>query len=552
MLPHHLKQKEEKAEEKEIQSVTVKNRDWLLIPLGIAGLVLWLLFTPFRSDSVKLESSRKDAIRIGSNAIAEKYKINPEKWKILASVNNQVDERDIFVWREGGKHVYDSLLGTFLPPPGWNIRFVKTEGNVEDRAEEYSATITGKGKIAEIRHRIPESVPGKILDNIQAQAVADSALAASFSKKRPTLKEISVSPEKLENRTDWEFVYADTIGYLLKSGQARYYLKITGDEVTGGFPYLFVPEEWTRKFDEQQNINSIFQSFGMVVLIGTIGFGLVWGIFRWTRKKFSFKTFMVFALLCLSVSIIQTLNNWPEEIANYPTQMPFPNFITQILISLVISAVFISLLCGIITGSSIHLISAPQKTGKINLAYAAGLGMLIAGFLAISNAAIPKIKPEWISLDGLNSYIPELGTGLSGFTRLILYPAFGITLYRGIDFITSGWTKMKISGTLLFLVAGLAVMAPGFQLFSTWLIAGLATGLFLLFIYLFFIRIHFEWLPVSLGLLPVLKIIPVIIYNPFRGAVAGGAIYIIISAAVLFFWYDLLIPEKKFRLTADE
>ena len=262
-------------------------------------------------------------------------------------------------------------------------------------------------------------------------------------------------------------------------------------------------------------------------------------------------TFMIFTFLCLSVNIMEIVNKWPEVLAGYPTQMPFSNFITQLLISMAVSTVVISLVAGLVAGSSVSLLATSETRGKINPVYAAGLGLLIAGALAVSNRITPQMNPVWISLDGLNSYLPELGTGLSGFTSLILYPAFGLVLFKGIDIITAGWTKSKFTGILLFILAGLGVMATGYHQLSAWLISGLFTGLFMLFIYLLFIRIHFEWIPVSMGLLPVFKIIPVMIYNPFRGAVTGGAIFIIISVLFLYFWYTRLIPDKKSMHPAD-
>ena len=540
----------EKEEEPEIYLPAKKiNSERWVLPLAAAGIGLWVWSTSFNTDSPVLELQKSQAVEIGKNALAEKFAVNPEEWTTLTTVKDQIDMRDIFVWQEGGEEIYAEMLDNFLAPPHWNIRLVKTEGGAEEKTEEFTARVLNNGEILDVIHKLPEKTSGANLSQEDAQVVADSTLTALFGIQRRNLKEVSISPEKLDNRTDWEFVYADTLNFPLEKGQGRYLIEISGDEVTRAYSYVHVPEEWVRDYKAAQSKISVYKTIGNVLVIGTIILGLILGIIRWTRKKFNLKVFIWFTLLFLLIFILNMWLSRDSLLGNYPTQLPMGNYITSLLIGLAVSGLFSSLSKGAIIAATPGWLPVFEKPEKRNVLYATGLGIFIAGMWGAVRLLLPDSEPGWLSYNYLNDSIPWLGLALSDISDVVFFPTFVAVLYLGIHYFNHNRPSQKWIGIFLALLAGLAIMALSFQSLLLWIISGTIVALLLFVLYHYFFRFHFEWIPLSIGMLPILKTVQMMIIIPDTTVWIGGILMILIVLSVLYTWYRLLtlhrIPTKQ-------
>ena len=530
----------DEAPEIEIQVKKLKVEKWML-PLGIIGLIIWLLFTPFKTDSPILELSRKDAVEVAKSELTKKYDLEIDEWTVLSSVADKIDIRDIFAWQVGGEEIYNQLFSNFLAPPHWEIRLVKTKGKVEDKTEEFIVRVLDTGKIMGVFHKIPETWSGKNLEQNEAQIIADSTLLSFYSLNRESLKEISVSPTKQENRTDWEFIYADTTRFPLSQGQGRYLIEISGNELINTFSFVHIPEEWTRNYKDEDSKKSIIKTIGNILIVGTIIFGLLIGIFRWTRKKFNLKVFSIVTLLFGMFYILDLWINWNSLLSGYNTQVPMGNFITTMLIGISISGIFFSLFNGVFIAASPGWLPVTGKSGKWDILQAAGLGILVAGTLSAAQSIMPEMEPSWLSFSYLNGIVPWLGIAFSKTMNIIFYPAFAAILFLGIHHFTKSWTTQKWSGIIFALLAGLALMGMSFEDYSTWLISGSILAAFVLLVYFFFIRFHFEWIPISFGILPIISMIKEMIIVKNTTVILGGILMILISLSILYWWYKLLL-----------
>ncbi len=341
------------------------------------------------------------------------------------------------------------MLNTWLAPPYWNIRLVKIKGKAEEKTEEYIVKILNNGKILGVTHKIPEKRPGSNLEISGAQQISDSVLTSTYALKRTSLKEISVSPEKQENRTDWEFIYADTTNFPLNKGQGRYLIDISGDEVTQTYSYVHVPEEWLRDYKEQNSKISVIKTISNILVIGAILFGLVMGIIRWTRKKFNLKIMLYITGLFALFYMLEITTNWPTLLAGYSTQLPMGNFITTMVIGLAISGIFFSLFNGIFVAATPGWLPVTEKPVKQNIWMSVALGFLVVGVISVVKIVIPKTEPSWIDFSYLNGSIPWVVLTFSKAANIIFYPAFGIILFCGIHYFTKGWTTQKWIGILM-------------------------------------------------------------------------------------------------------
>src|SRR5680860_704612 len=117
---------------------------------------------------------------------------------------------------------------------------------------------------------------------------------------------------------------------------------------------------------------------------------------------------------------------------------------------------------------------------------------------------------------------------------IIIYPAFASVLFLGIHQITKNLSTQKWVGILFSLLAGLSLMAISFESFTTWIISGTLLSIFVFSIYYFFIRFHFEWIPIVFGILPIAKMIHEMVEINNSIVYVGGILMIIISSAILY------------------
>ncbi len=524
----------------------VKKHYKLLIPLSVVALAAWLFTIPMKPDVDIITLGKETAVEIAEQELGKRYGLDFDQWKVLTMVEEEVDVKDIFVWRTGGKERYAELLDNFLAPPHWKIRLVKTTGKVEDRTEEYEVRISDNKDIIGVRHIVPENAPGKSLKKEFAQPLVDSVLFNDYGLLRQNLKEVSVTPQKMENRTDWEFVYADTISYKLTDGQGRYRVKISGNKVSETNPFVHVPEEWFRDYKNENNKKSVVKTSGNVLLGIVILLGIIIGIVRWTRKKFHTKAFLITTLVFFIVFLTSGVNSWPDAIAAYTTQIPMATFITTIIIGLVLAGIFVPASLGILVGVSVKWIpiNNNNNNNKGKLGYAIMLGICLAAIIAIIQFIVPQSKPIWPHTGHLNASIPIIETAMSNLTKIIIYPAFALVLFIGIHHYTNKFSAKKWRGVLIALLAGLAITASNYNDYTTWLISAIIIAFCILTIYILFIKNHFNWIPLSFGMLPIMQTIKEMIMTGTFTAVAGGIISILISVIFLLWWHKLLSSDK--------
>lgn len=508
----------------------------LLIPAGIAGLALWLLFTPFTQDAPKLDISKEQAGEIAIKTLKERFNVDPEEWTVLTGITDNAGLQHKFIWQEAGKENYEKYLGGFLSPPRWSVRLVKREGKVEDRAEEYLANVDVEGNMLGFSHVIPEKREGAFLEQTDAQALADSVLIEVLGIERENLKEISVTPKMLENRRDWTFVYADTLSYTLDKGQGRYRISIAGNKLISISSYVHVPEEWERAYEDRQSKRSIIKTIGSVFSIILLIAGMIWGIVRWTRKKFSVKLFLYFVIGLLGLFILDSFLTWDSVMFGYQTSLPWSNFVTMFIVLLGIAGLFSSAGLGIIGGMSVNLVPA-KISDKYNWLKAIGLALGLLGLNALLLKFEIKTSPFWADFEASNSRLPIVSTGIGDIQNFIGITGILLILYFGLNTFTKKWSESKWLFGGLTVLAGILIQAASLDNYIFWIVSGLLTGLILLGLYILFIRYHFEWIPVIAAVSVILGIVKNILIGPIPSALSGGILGVFIIGLFAWWWY---------------
>ena len=371
-------------------------RKWLA-GAGIAGLCLWAGIASFHSDAPGLKLSQADAIRLGRQTLTSRgIHLGPE-WQAFAIADGTPGEEVDFVWRTSGADAYRSLLGSYLEPPHWVVRFARFEGDLVERAEERQVYILGSGQIERVRHELPESRPGATLEEGAARAIATRVLADQYGLAPAQVLEVSSNQYQLPARRDWIFTWRDP-AQTLKQGEARISVKVAGDEVVGYRRYIHVPEEWLRAERSRRTTMSVVKMLaGAIFALLTLWICFL--AFRgWIHGQFDRRTFGLGFLGILVASALVRFGEFHSEVAQFNTAQSWSS---QVLRS-VISDVLLILVGAAISALCLGRVHAPQSPARTIrepgpwLGYSAGAWLAAFGAVAASlgKAEHPTWRPS--------------------------------------------------------------------------------------------------------------------------------------------------------------
>ncbi|MCD6565290.1 MAG: hypothetical protein J7K53_05035, partial [Bacteroidales bacterium] len=300
--------------------------------------------------------------------------------------------------------------------------------------------------------------------------------------------------------------------------------------------YVHIPEEWERDYEDRQSKRSIIGTIGSVFSIILLIAGMIWGIVRWTRKEFSVKLFLYFAIGLLGIFILDSYLTWDSVMFGYQTSLPWSNFVTMFIVSLGIAGLFSSAGLGIIGGMSVKLVPA-KVSDRYNWLKAIGLGLALFGLNALLSKFEIKTSPFWANFDAANSRLPLVSTGIGNIQSFIGITGVLLILYFGLHTFTKKWTQSKWLFGGLIVLAGILIQAASLDNYIFWIVSGLLVGFVLLGLYILFIRYHFEWIPIIAAVSVILGIVSNILIGAVPSALSGGILGIIIIGLFTWWWY---------------
>lgn len=510
---------------------------WLLMG-GIVGLIVWMAATNFENMVPSLSIGRNQAETLAQETLRERGIEISDSWQILSTVDIPLDQDDRFAWQEGGKETYKALMGTYLVPPRWKVRFAQFAGDIVERAEEYHVFLSDDGEIVRVSHQLPESRPGATLNQEEAHALADTVIQSAYHLDPASLKEVAAEPFKLPERQDWVLTFADEQQYPLTEGEARIAIRIAGDEVVDTYRYLHVPEEWTREERNQRSFQSILRGacWGILSLLALIG--AFSALVSWSRKQFSVKTFVSFLLLSLGLGIITLANNWSDMVIRFFTDEPFSHQIFSAiafpLAGATLLATGIALLLGFLQYWKRPQVSLPHSRA---IMVGCALGIVVAGLLALVTACAPSLSPVWAEYGAASGNIPLLEAGLIPLGVYLAITTMVLFIFTAVDRLTNGWTRRKGVFTFGFIVLGVIATGLRIQSLSVWVIAGPLAGMLFLLAYYFVFHFHLALIPLTGATVTILYVCPQAIFHAYPAAIPGAVLAILCTSLLALYWY---------------
>lgn len=403
-----------------------------LLLSGVVGLGLWIGFGSFNADAPGLGQSRGEAIAQARQALqAGGINLGPE-WRALADVDATPGEEEDFVWRESGKETYRALLGNYLEPPLWRIRFVRFEGDLVERAEEYQVFIRGSGQIYRVRHELPESRAGKALEEAEAKAIAIRVLGEHFQTDSSRLKEVSSIQYQLPARRDWLLIWSDP-SVELKQGEARLAVKVAGDEAVAYRRYVHVPEDWTRTERGRKTAMSVAKMLGGTVFVLFAILIMIRTFQDLIHGRFNGRVFFAVFAGCLLLESVLELNEFVAAEAAFRTSQPWGSQVFRVIVSGGLSGLASSAIIAVVIGylqADGGIKKSLSKLGKHRLywaGWAAGAWLAAVSAMAIrlgkaEHPAWPSFAPAATSLPWLEAFQGVTAyAGGAAFLQL-LYP----------------------------------------------------------------------------------------------------------------------------------
>ncbi len=463
--------------------------------IAAAALASWVAASEFKTEAPPITISRNEAERAAREAVTKQGYSIDSTWTVLSRISSQTDEDDRFVWQKRGRDGYATLVGTFIAPPRWFVRFVKFKGDVADRAEEYQVLVAGDGRAFRVRHQVPEARPGPALDQNAARSLAQTAIDERFQMSGPGISEVSAKADKRPARGDWSFEFKDTRDYGLNEGEPRIAVEIDGDQVADAHRYVHVPEEWERNERRQRNLPDIFVAMTTVFTVGIILCGAIVAAIRWSRGRgFSTRDALRIGGVVLFLNLISLPNNWRTAIAEFSTAQPYRLQagvrVVGTLITAFVIAGSLALVAGFISKAfqDVERGSSGQRA-RGALPFGIAAGVILAATRTLAGLVVPSLGPSWPDYAPAGATIPILSAALAPVSTFMTQALLLSLIFYFIDTATEGWTRRLINGSSLLLMAGLLMAGTrGIETVSSWLISGVIIGAALAALYVLVLR----------------------------------------------------------------
>ena len=391
--------------EYKIEKLTIfKKYKVFVCAIMITGVFL-IYLTPNKTYSnLTLDISRNEAINLSKSYLVKNNITLDNKWTMLTSLKTgKIDQDDDYIWSNENAAYYNEILGAYIDNNLWIIRYVKFDGDVNDKSEEYNVVINHDGSLNQIRHKYPENAIGKRISEQDAKNIAVKYIENRFLLMSNQIEEISVSPSNLVNRDDWFLVFKDCFNSTEKS-ELRIKISISGDEIVSVSRFVHVPEEWGRKYKDDKTFLSIVNIVCYFSMMLFIVYAAASSIAKWSRGSFNYKSFKILLIVLLSLGLLDIINKHPDIISDFSTGSPYFNqLITAFggnIIFVAVGIFFLSSIIGNIT--NLPSISSHRFTNIEVIFLSVGVIGLMKGA-----SYTAQLSPYWIIDQGYtNTYLP--------------------------------------------------------------------------------------------------------------------------------------------------
>ena len=232
-----------------------------------------------------------------------------------------------FVELEGGgkKAFVDMFQSGAYYPYQWVVRFFKEQEVVEMRV-----SFTPDGKRIGFAKKLSEKSCGQALSKEDAQAIVEKSIA-TWCPHFENYKSVEYDSEKQDSgRIDHTFVYERT-DLVIGKGLYRFKAKVCGDQLAKLEPFVKIPDEFTRRYQEMRSANTLLAFAGSFLfrMLYLFIFGLFGLLYFYRRNYLLVKPAFYVALFVASLEFFSGFNDYRLWWTSYNTVQSSSTFIMQ-------------------------------------------------------------------------------------------------------------------------------------------------------------------------------------------------------------------------------
>ena len=511
--------------------------------LGLAGLAAIGLSGRLQGDTPPLLIDRAQAEATADAAVAQRGMKAGDGWRRFSTIRLVSDDAGAaqwhqFVWREAGRDAYEKLIGNWLAPPLWEVRYARFDGgDVADRAEEWRVTVAGDGTLRQVRHPLPEKRPGATLSREQARSLAQQEIRQRFGLDPATLREVSAEEQARPARADWQFTYADPAVEVGKGGEARVITAVSGDEIVGSGRYVFVPETWQRAERLRASRLSLAKNAITLALIVAGLAAIIATIIAWSRGRFDKRAFWLALGTVGAASLVTGINAWPAFAMQLKTAEPLAPQIALGAAGIALSLVPLTLLASLLAGVAVweareH--SAPDTgVGRLWLR-GASAGFFVAGVEGLAGAVAAQDFPRSARYTVENAWLPWVDALVRSVSAPVLGVAVTIIALHWLERWTDGWRHRRWLVYAALTIATAALAALRADNWTAIIVGGLVGGALYTLLFATVLRYDLRLVPAFVAANAIVRIVG----NALLKGTAAGAFYaaLEIAATVAVAW----------------
>ena len=518
----------------------------ILLISGAVGLGLWIWCTPFTPTTPPLNIPKSAALALADDAFAYQEVPTPEEfnWQPHFFIAGAPAQPEFFVWRTEGQKKYQELLGSYLTPPSWAIRYLSFSGNLTDRALEFVSVIGPDGTLLRSNLILPESLDGASLQEGEARRIALEAVQDQYEIAPANLKEISATPQERPHRKDWTFIFQDKKVAFSHEGQARIQVTLLGDKVTNINRSIFVPEAWLRTQQQTDLYLALFNFF--ILFIKALAFV---GAFALLQKRLflnlSAKKIILWAAVLIPLILLAKLNELDQLLAiSLSSSRPYDAQLFSLIAKLLVTPVILVTILSVILSSLKNIVSTRISNSVI--LYAIGAELTLQGVMQALLFVRPRYLPFVPDYLNFNNYSPLFGLASSAFFTLIQSGILELICIAGFTLLIKETKHVWVYGSLFFIVSCISYCYPLILYPSTALLVALVLGA--LFALIYFLLLRYDQRAVII--MVATRVLLATLQQGFQHNYPHLLTYsIIVSGGIIltsYYWFTNLSPAKDY------
>jgi len=294
---------------------------WWLVIFGLVGLLCYFARSSevFPAASIDLKLPRARILALADKwAGALGYAQAGAKKSTVFSFD---DNAKTFLERELGLAQANVLMRETVPVWRWSTRLCRPL-----HLEEVSVSISPTGQLVSLDHALENDRPMTSIPHADARKLARDFVQEKALLSLDGFRTVEDGSVAQPHRTDHYFTWEDT-RQQFNGARLRVYAYVSGNKISGFNHFLYVPENWLRKFSELRSYNKALEEiasiFYTIFSVATF-FAFVWvftsGMLRW---RFS----LSIAALIAVMDFLASLNDMPSTLHEYPTTMSYNGYL---------------------------------------------------------------------------------------------------------------------------------------------------------------------------------------------------------------------------------